>query len=488
MGLNTILKANIEGTEQELYPKVYGDNVYLDNKTTLTPKIAEMVEAINAKAKDTDVMDIKIKYDGSTANTPGDAVREQISELKSDLDEYNKVINALETTAIKEGCIINYADGSVISNEYTSDTAITDFIEINKYERVYLAFVRGFSLCGGALYDSNKNYIKTIWGTDAWEQQPTDSNKPFSFVVDSDDIKYIRYNIVSPTIFNRSKQYLKIQKLYNVKGFVDDVIKNNGRPVFYISNTRTGTNVFTKLKDCTEYISNNNIQNAIVYVDAETFDLVTEYGQEYLDSIQSTTNKGFGLHVGNNTHFIFAEGSKVVFNYQGTNYDCAEYFSAFNITGSVTLENANIEVSNARYCVHEDLPTSADVIPTEYKASYIDCVMNHKGNTIGNYTGTVTIGAGTNRNSISKIIGGKYTCTNQFPWAISYHNFSTEAFGDYPSKVIIKNVWVNNGIRLGEHSDSMVDVEVSGCYAPNGLTMSDKPHFNITEWNNSFSN
>ena len=93
MGLNTILKANIEGTEQELYPKVYGDNVYLDDKTTLTPKIAEMVEAINAKAKDTDVMDIKIKYDGSTANTPGDAVREQIRELKSDLADTKSVLS-----------------------------------------------------------------------------------------------------------------------------------------------------------------------------------------------------------------------------------------------------------------------------------------------------------------------------------------------------------------------------------------------------------
>lgn len=431
---------------------------------------------------DAALADIKVGWNGTTYDTPGDAVRGQIGELKDDLDEYNKVTNAIETTAITKGYIIDYVDGSVTSNQYTEEYAITDFIEINKHDRVYLAFVRGFNLCGGALYDSNKNYIKTIWGTDDWRQPSTDINKPFSFVVDSDDIKYIRYNIVEPYLLSMDKQYLKIQKLYDVKGFVDDVIKNNGSPVFYVSNTRTGSNVFTKLKDCTEYISNNNIQNATVYVDAETFDLVNEYGQEYLDSIQSTTNIGIGLHVGNNTHFIFSEGSKVVFNYTGTNEDCAEYFSPFNITGSVILENANIEVSNARYCVHEDLPTSADAIPDYSTVKYINCVMEHKGDTIpsGSHSGYACIGGGTNKNTLSIIKGGKYKSVWLAP--ITYHNYG----GDYPSKIVLENVWLDKAFRLADFKTSEVEVQITGCYIPNGI-IGAHTYFTITEWNNVLS-
>lgn len=86
-GENAVLKANIDGVEKELHPKTSGSNVYLDENTTLTPKIAEMVQALNSKAKETDLMDLKIKADGTTGKTPGIAVREQIRELKSSVEQ-----------------------------------------------------------------------------------------------------------------------------------------------------------------------------------------------------------------------------------------------------------------------------------------------------------------------------------------------------------------------------------------------------------------
>ena len=155
MGLNTILKANIEGTEQELYPKVYGDNVYLDDKTTLTPKIAEMVEAINAKAKDTDVMDIKIKYDGSTANTPGDAVREQIRELKGDLTDLATFSdNLYDCSKVTSGCQLIFTNGE-LNNEQTNYST-SDFIACAKYVGKWIYGSNASVIC---FYKANKTYI-----------------------------------------------------------------------------------------------------------------------------------------------------------------------------------------------------------------------------------------------------------------------------------------------------------------------------------------
>lgn len=241
---------------------------------------------------------------------------------------------------------------------------------------------------------------------------------------------------------------------------------------------------FTKLKDAVDYINTKSLKNATIHVKPGNYDLVTEYGQTYLDGLDISSNQYVGLRIGNNTHIIFDEGAYVTFAYNGSNADVAEYFSAFNVMGSCTIENANIYVKNARYCVHEDLPAgSATIAP--YTVKYINCTMQHAGNTIGEYDGTVCIGAGTMPNSLSIIEGGKYICGTQLPWAISYHNFSKTGYGNYPSRIIMKNVWMNNGLRLYAFRDSIVNVVVTGCKMPNGFDTYDSTYFNVTEWNNT---
>ena len=257
--------------------------------------------------------------------------------------------------------------------------------------------------------------------------------------------------------------------------------KEQNTQVFYVGSERTGTNNFKTLKECTEYININNVYNATVYVDGETFDLVSEFGNDYLNSLNVSGNPYIGLMVGNNTHYIFNSNSKVLFNYTGSNNNVAEHFSAFNITGSCILENCTVEVSNARYCVHEDTPASGKVI-TNYTVKYINCFMEHKGNTLA-YTGTVAIGAGTQAGSTSIVDGGVYKCGTQFPWAISYHNSGTAG---YPlATVIINNVHINNGVRFAQLSTSSlgkIRAIFSNCYAPNG-TSSIPDVVELTSWN-----
>ena len=249
--------------------------------------------------------------------------------------------------------------------------------------------------------------------------------------------------------------------------------------------------LFSTIKGVTEYITNNNIQDAIVYVEPKTYDLVQEYGSAYLDSITNDGNIGYGPHIGNNTHYIFAEGAKIVFDYQGANVYCADYFSPFNITGSVTLENADIKVNNARYCVHEDLPTSSGVIPDNTTVKYINCVMEHQGRTLplsGNHSSYCCIGGGCNKNTLSIISGGTYkNPVNNWINPISYHNYN----GAEGSRIILTNVWTNKGVRfaqLASHT-SECDVTMTGCYCPAGIqkTTNTDTYFHITEWNNILS-
>ena len=252
---------------------------------------------------------------------------------------------------------------------------------------------------------------------------------------------------------------------------------------YYVGSSRTKDGrTFNTLKECTEFIRTNGIQNATVYCDKQVYDLVSEYGQSYLDG--GTFTGAFGLGIGNNTHFVFTEGCVVQFHYSGNNSGVKQYFSPFNVYGSFTLENVTIDATNCRYCVHEDVPTYTNSLPDHYTAKYINCVMVHNGNDESfEDSRPVCIGAGTFRNSLSVIENGKYTCPGNDPWAISYHNFSASNYGDYPSRVVIKNAWMSNGVRLGDFSTSDVDVEISGCYMPSGRTQG-VTHFNVTEWNN----
>lgn len=370
--------------------------------------------------------------------------------------------------------VILYPDGT----EHTlADWAATDYIPCKQYDKISGAICNGVNLPALCFYDSSHNCIGNYHGDTAREQ--------FSTYCMLADCAYVRYNVFPDDILSYSEQSLLIES----SGYIlDNLNKLELNQEYRVGHSLLGENTFTSLKACTEYIQSNNIHGAKVYVEPETFDLVQEYTQAYLDSITAQSNVGFGLKVGNNTHFVFSEGSKILFNYDGTNDKCVELFSPINIYGSAIIENATIECQNARYCVHEDLPSVVAIsdLPQSYILKYINCNMNHKGNT-GDVGSPVCIGAGTLRNSLSIIDGGYYQCTNTFPYAIGYHNFNTTTYGDCPSKVIIRNVRVNNAIRFVRAvatSDSIVDVEVCNTVAPNGIINASEPFFNIITWNN----
>lgn len=102
---NGILKAKVDGVVVELMVKTIGTNVYLDDETTLSSKIAEMVLAINDKAKKTDLENLKQEILG---DTPVEAY-DTFTELAAYIEEHKEASDAL-TAAIG-----NKADASTIT-------------------------------------------------------------------------------------------------------------------------------------------------------------------------------------------------------------------------------------------------------------------------------------------------------------------------------------------------------------------------------------
>ena len=363
-------------------------------------------------------------------------------------------------------------DGTI--GEFTN-YAISDYIPVSMGDKVTVAFADKDLFPIGAFYDKNKNLLSVKIATNT-------AGSSESFYIPDRKVAYLRVNIANKLQFPYSNQYITVDK--NGELIENCFYLDGANKVFYVGAGRSEPNSFSTLKACCDYILDHDIKNSIVHVDPETFNLVNEFGETYLDGISN--NYPTGLFIGNNTHFVFREGARVVFKYTGTNPKVADYFSCFNIYGDFILENADIEVTNARYCVHEDIRTIGPLgysIPETFSGKYINCRMKHNANTIGEYEALSCIGASAHPNGITIIDGGYFNSLSSYIYDILYHNYDITYSGDHPSELIIKNVYAEQGFILAGNSSSKVDVFISGCHTANETEIIDpNNHFNVRSW------
>lgn len=92
---NVILKAKIDGIITEIMVKTVGEMVYLDDNTTLSSKIAEMILAINEREKTTDVeAKIAALKQEMLGDTPIEAYN-TFTELAQYIEEHEEAADAL---------------------------------------------------------------------------------------------------------------------------------------------------------------------------------------------------------------------------------------------------------------------------------------------------------------------------------------------------------------------------------------------------------
>lgn len=192
-------------------------------------------------------------------------------------------------------------------------------------------------------------------------------------------------------------------------------------------NVGTDTSVDKHFDSLTEaVIFAAEYQNAVVRVHNGVFDLYQEfidyYGSDFFTNFDDSSPKG--LYLKNGIHLIFCGGSKVTFNYTGSNSTVKSQFSPFNFLsapyGGFTLENLTLECSNCRYCVHDDPGDSSHC----YHNKYINCRMTIDNSNNTDWTSTKVIGGGLGRSG--HVIVSGCLCKTDTPQTnkaiVSYHN------------------------------------------------------------------
>ena len=138
-----------------------------------------------------ELADIRVGADGTTYDTAGNAVRGQISELKSDLGDiekdFNKFLvpnnrNLLNPIYVKSDKYLN-DDGIAIDNSY--GWGVSGFVEVESGKK----YSTNFQLTQCFYYDSNKNKIAKVNGTEIT------FNEKYTTDIVPINAKYIRFSM-----------------------------------------------------------------------------------------------------------------------------------------------------------------------------------------------------------------------------------------------------------------------------------------------------
>jgi hypothetical protein len=251
-----------------------------------------------------------------------------------------------------------------------------------------------------------------------------------------------------------------------------------GARTIYCGSTREYTTLKSAIEEATKTM------NTTVYVDAETFDIVSEFGQSYLDGL--TDPAYYGMVLKNNVHVICASGSKFVFNYTGSNDIVHQYFSVFNSgEHGFTLENATIESTNCRYSVHDERSSATDAYHNIYKR----CTFNHDSSETS-WGSHQAIGGGLGKNG-DVLIEDCYLTTVGNATTVSYHNSSAT---DAESKVVVKDSYLSSTSLISNYGTStkMSRMIVTNCSLKSEPMISIEQQYannvELIKWNNFIRN
>lgn len=437
-------------------------------RTVLMPVIKTIGEKIrytlpvNAALLNVQIIRSAIENDVSASYSvviyDGDDLRTQIYELKNYQDETNydllskipKVDVEIPDSVLfyNVGYYFNSVTGVMESTGGSNGWIVSDYIPVG-----YGITVTGatYSQHRPQIVEYDENY--TIIGMQKTGAigSLTKTYKP------EDGVAYVRLQsqITTGNIANGTQKTLEpVPMVYHVE--------------------KDGSGDYTNLADCIKEATRR--KDAVVYVGEGTWDILSELGEDYLSSMSTTQN---GVVLKNRVHVICSSKAYIKCLYTGTDANVINYLSAFNAGPlGFTLENADIEVANVRYCVHDERNAETD----HYDNYYLNCRMKNTNTTSGSRSQCIGGGLGYDGHIV---IDG---CTFENPLRenygiVSYHNAHGSAT-DSRSLIEVKGCYFKgkNTFRAGYYGNSTV---MTQCLV-HGNSMGAEPY--VTQEDASFTN
>ena len=410
-----------------------------------------------------ELIDVRTGADGTVYETAGEAVRGQVTNLKSDLSRQFNYITDNMIHSVTEGYLV-WINGN---GRPTADDSYcyTNFIKVNPSTE----------------YKISRNNVFLNWYTSA----------NFNSWIFSDVTMPKNYKATSPA----NAQYLVVSfgkggiddiSVTDNTTLVDETPKKYFERVQKIITCGSGKD-FTRLRDAIEYGVKYPNSKVIVY--PGTYDLTQEFSEEI-----AAKNGESGISLSNGIEVVFMAGSYVTAIFDDYDEWVYDYFQPFysHFNNSFTLNGLNIKAKNTRYCVHDEHGGFG-----VYYHKYINCVMEYI-NTSTRASYTQCIGGGLGEHGYIDIVGGKYVSVDETASyteaetpTISYHN---GAASTCDSNIFINAAYVSGCFQFGSYGTSTIKskVQVSNCSMASNIVVGaladGSYNYELTEWNNTIRN
>lgn len=377
-------------------------------------------------------------------NQAGLASKEETEALDVKIDEVNNQLSSEIAENEKE---IETLNNNVFDDEYEysdipyDDTLTIDgYLYINQWRVESEAFnILIFPIESGEIYNMQAQF--TYGNAKTFVLLKNLNNDGTGKMVDENEVvnetRTVTYENVDTTGYNyiacsvppSINHMVTVEKITTVK-------KSKIRPILYVGASRE----ITKFSD--GILQAMALGNCDLYVDSGTYDLLNEIGENLM---ANDLRYKYGLRIGNGVRVFFSSGAKVICNYTGNNESINTLFCIlYGSTTDYEIHNADFECSNVRYVVHDE----ADGVGT-YTHLYRDCVMKLDNTNNTNWVSKQCIGGGLGEYATVIIDGGYYHSVGidemNEKGVITYHNPISGKGTEFKNKVIIKNVYFEEG-------------------------------------------
>lgn len=378
---------------------------------------------------DAELIDGRIGYDGFTYPNIGDAIRNQIKDVHSDISHFtNKTSNLFNKNEMVANHYIGI-DGSSVSSANFSHTDYLPVIEgktlyfwCKRTDNQYYYFDCRF-LCA---YDSSRTPVTAaggsfVGGNGVWTVPA--------------GITYVRLSISNTYLSQWTDFYVGTRPMVNGVNFIEPygqiVDPTKLEPTIELDGNGS---LLEAIKLCYEY----NIKN--LHVKTGVYDIIAEYQNFYganyfVNYTDYATNDPFdrGLWL-ENINITFDPFARVTCNYRGGNTNVTDYFSAFACGNNVVIDGLNLTASNLRYGIHPDFNSGTD---TSYMTIKNCILSHHRPSDMSNKI--IGAGFGIHVNWHFENIIFK---TNYEGYVLRIHN---NVNANCYSKVTVNNCYVENG-------------------------------------------